>query len=195
MFFLPRNVGTKNIFKLQKYNKIYKSGDKKVLLLEDYVKFSDCVFAYNYFLRSFTLGSNLPKWLGIDVKPLWFKELLKGPNLFWAMNSLLYYRFFYRLKEKGVTLKSFVNFHENQVFDKALHRGVRKAYPTCRNLGYQGYSPVTNFYCSLPTEYERKWGVLPDVIGLPVQGIKNTIASFLTTQKFASCHTCDTTPS
>ena len=62
--------------------------------------------------------------------------------------------------------------------DKAMHLAFRHHFADARNLGYQGFSPATKFYCSLPTDYENFWGVLPDLIAVPGSGYPAHVGQF-----------------
>ena len=178
LYFFPRNFGLLNPFVIRRANDSYRRGEKNVLILEDFITVSDCFFAWMFLLRSLVRSPNIPKWHGIDVNMLYYKENLAPAPLFLSMQSVLHYRFFKRLKQRGVVVERFLNFHENQVNDKAMHLAIRHHFADAKNFGYQGFSPATKFYCSLPTDYENFWGVLPDLIAVPGSGYPAHVAQF-----------------
>ena len=94
------------------------------------------------------------------------------------MKSILYYRFVKNLRNSYVGIRSFTNFFENQAFDKALHKGS-KTFSCDKNVGYEGYSPVTTYYCSFPVQNEYDGGVLPDVLALPGKGFRSYTDKFV----------------
>ena len=179
VYFLPRVYVERKSRGLRRLNQYFRSGTRKVLILEDYVRISDCIYAWLHWYRVLRYKKPILFWDGIDVTPLFYKEVLSHSSLYGGMRSVLYYRFVYRLYKNGVGIKTFLNFFENQIVDKALHKGINDFYPMSNNVGYEGYSPVTKYYCSFPVENEKKSGVLPSKLALPGEGHKLNVCQYI----------------
>lgn len=179
VYFLPRVVGNKNWWGLRKANQQYRDGDKNVLILEDYVTVKDSFYSWSHLIRILLKRPKVLSWSGVDVRWLYFKECLSPSAILGSMKALLYYRFLKSLRNRGGSIRSFTNFFENQIIDKALHKGIREFFPAAKNFGYSGYSPVTIYYCSFPVQNEFDCGVLPDVLGLPGEGYRSYVDQFV----------------
>jgi len=169
VYFYPRLYGVK-LKDIYRINYFFRTGFRKTLLREDFLGLRDYIFAWSYFWRMIGCGVPRTSWLGVDVGLIYVKEIFSYNSLYGSMNALLNYRFIFRLKEKGILISRFINFFENQISDKAMHIGFRECYPGKTQVGYEGYSPVTPYYCSYPTRLEWDNNVLPDVLALPGKG-------------------------
>lgn len=179
VYFLPRTVGNKNWWRLRTENQKYRDGDKNVLILEDYITLKDCLYSWAHWIRVFTIKPKILSWDGISVGWLYYKEFISPSSLLVSIKAILYYRFLKNLRNSHVNIRSFTNFFENQAFDKALHKGIRDFFPAAKNVGYEGYSPVTSYYCSFPVQNEYDSGVLPDIIALPGKGFQSYVDQFV----------------
>ena len=88
LYFFPRNFGLLNPWGIRRANDSYRRGEKKVLILEDFITVSDCFFAWMFLLRSLARRPNLPEWHGIDITMLYYKEIFAPRQLLLSMQSV-----------------------------------------------------------------------------------------------------------
>ena len=152
----------------------------RFLLKEDVLEPADYRFAFAHFLRMRALRrfENID-FLGFDVAPLVNRELASTAWDPSSVLALLIYRFVRRLKERGVQLRYVVDWFENQVIDRAFHRGLREFYPEVPTTGYAGYivSPVYNFYMH-PTDFEHTSGIVPKELSVIGTGHVESVREF-----------------
>ncbi len=177
IYFVPRAIG--RFWKLKKDNAFYRTGQKNVLIIEDYLKIFDYIYAWLHWYRILKLRPPKLRWGELNVTLLFYKEVMSPSSMYGAMKAILYYQFIFRLNSNKIKIRSFVNFLENQTADKALHKGIRDFFPNCRNVGYEGYSPVTPYYCCFPVQNEMDCGVLPDILALPGDGFISYVDQFV----------------
>ena len=84
------------------------------------------------------------------------------------MNSyqgVLNYLFVKKLRKNNVSLKLYIDWHENQPIDKGIIFGLKKYYPLTSIKGYQGYIVSFDYNLHLaPTEFEIESNVIPNEI-------------------------------
>jgi hypothetical protein len=135
-----------------------------ILLKERWLTSTDYFFSI---WKSLTLAhtvKKIPSWRGLDISLLVKEEIYLDRGSFSMTQALLIYRFFMRLKNKGIKVEGVLDWFENQNIDRALYLGVRKHYPKTRIKGYLGFVPEDYYLGLSPVEYEQEGGVLPDEI-------------------------------
>lgn len=133
------------------------------LIAEDFLKISDYLAALAYPLKYFFRTIIVKPFHGIDMSPV-IKEEKRRESPRRLIVAFLMYRMFLRLGQTGLKPGTVMVWNENQVIDKAIVAGSRKAFPGAKILGSRlfVYSPnILNFFHT-PSEVEAK--VAPDLL-------------------------------
>ncbi|KJU81322.1 hypothetical protein MBAV_006455 [Candidatus Magnetobacterium bavaricum] len=148
-----------------RYMSIYKRMRKSktvFLIREDFLHISDYLNALLYPIRLLCTPIKHGNLLDINVASL-LKETKFNSFLF-SMEAILIYRLFIRLGKTKIKPDIVINWYENQVIDKALISGVRKAFPTVQILGVQMFIHTPNTLNTYPIQSEVDYNITPDTI-------------------------------
>ena len=138
--------------------------DSQILIKENYLVLKDYFIAIYQSIVIPRKIRQYPKWRNIDISSLIYDEVRDEIFSHSLVSSILYYRFFRRLRDTGIEIDLLIDWHENQTIDRALNIGMKQYFPLTKVKGYQGFV-VSDVYSSLtPTIYERDNGLLPDEI-------------------------------
>ncbi|MCT4638569.1 MAG: hypothetical protein N4A72_12785 [Bacteroidales bacterium] len=175
-FFAP-TILTKN--SVRSIVELSKNADVNFIFNHDYLTLSDYLFAI---FRSFRVKKSILTQLsfeGFNVEGILKEDFKKNRNNSSSFIGLLNYRFFKRLKDKGVKLKHVVVWFENQVIHRGYIKGIRESFPEATVFGYQGFIVPFDFsiYTS-PTISENKLGLIPDKIKVVGRNLINKIKQF-----------------
>ena len=143
--------------------------DRNVLLKEDYIKFSDILYAYFHYWRIRQIELQISNYNGVEYQSVINAELRSSKYLFNAVRALLNYRFVMRLQQAGVEVDLALDWSENHALDRGWNAGFSEYYPTSKKIGYQGFHAP---YQSLRiTEYEYRAGITPAEIAVMGEGL------------------------
>jgi len=176
IFFVPTILIRKKLKEI--LNICEKAGDQ-FLFKFDYLKFRDYFFALLSALRIKKINLESFEFRGFRVGPILRSDFAKNIANGSSFIGLLNYRFFRRLKERGVQLKLVIDWFENQVVDRGFNKGKNEFFPDVKSIGYEGFivSYDYNFYLQ-PSLCEYKAGVLPDHIAVTGSGVVNGIKKY-----------------
>lgn len=176
VLFLPTIVGFKNPISI--FKKI-RSSEFPFLLHDDYLRFSDYLFAMIHPFKAIKLKINNSVFSGVDMRSVIEQENRRNCSDFISILGLLYYRFPLRLKEDGVKVKILIEWYENQVMDRGMITGFHKFMPETTIAGYQGYiiSKGLHLYTQ-PNRTEFIGGAVPDFVCVTGKGLVNNIYEF-----------------
>ena len=176
VWYVPTTVGFFNFFSI--YKKI-RAAKPKLILIDDIIKFQDYLFALLFPFKYLSHHISTIDFDGIDITYMVKNEQVTNCCDYMSIQSLLYYRFGKRLKERGVLVDSYIDWNENQAIDKAMIKGFRDSYKDTRIVGYQGYiiAKDLHLYC-FPTEYEVLSGFLPDTMYVVGGGLVDGMSEF-----------------
>ena len=169
VWYVPTTVGFFNFFSI--FKKIRTAKDK-FILIDDIIKFRDYMFALSFPFKYLSRHISKVDFDGLDITHMVKNEQVNNSCDYMSIQSLLYYRFGKRLKERGVLVDSYIDWNENQAIDKAMIKGFRDSYKDIRIVGYQGYiiAKDLHLYC-FPTEYEVLSGLSPDTMYVVGEGL------------------------
>ncbi len=176
VWYVPTTVGFFNFFSI--YKKI-RAAKPKLLLIDDYIKSSDYLFALTFPFKYIRIPIPTVKLDGMDITHMVRHEQVNKSCDYMSIQSLLHYRFSRRLRERGVLVDSYIDWNENQTIDRAMIKGFRDHYDDTRIIGYQGYiiSKELHLYC-FPTEYEVLSGFSPDTMYVVGAGLVDDMKEF-----------------
>lgn len=176
IFFIPTIVGFKNPIKI--FRQIRSLG-KQFIIHDDFLKFTDYVYAL---LQPFCLlKCGIPKTLfrGKDITSLLYQEHIEKCSEHISLLGMLYYRFTYRLSERGINVRLFVDWNENQSIDKGMIVGFHQFHSKTRVIGYQGYIIAKDMHLYVyPNKTEWLGKAIPDVLYVIGESLKEDMREF-----------------
>lgn len=134
-----------------------------IIIREDFLCLSDYFAALSYPFRRWRKKIEIENFHSFDLSHS-LREMRSKECFSPAMDALLIYRLFFRLKNKGFDPSNFILWFENQVADKALIAGVRKNFPHAKITGAQMFLHPPNFLSLYPVQSEVESGVAPDIM-------------------------------
>ncbi|MCK5342125.1 MAG: hypothetical protein KAR20_01910 [Candidatus Heimdallarchaeota archaeon] len=144
------------------YGKMRKSSTN-FILREDFLHFSDYISAITYPMkvirqkikprrfRNFNIGE-------IVQEELWNRSITSG------MDAVLIYKLFLRIGQFELRPEQIINWYENQVIDKGLIAGARRAFPKTKIIGAQMFIHSSNFISLFPSQSEVDAKIVPDIL-------------------------------
>jgi hypothetical protein len=176
IYFIPHFLSNKNI-KKQVLNS--ERSDVNFIYKFDYLKFHDYLYALISPLRIKKIDFNKYFFKDFMVGPILRQEFYNNITSTSSFNGILNYRFFKRLKEKGISLRYVIDWFENQPIDRGFNKGKNDYYPEVPSVGYQGYIVALDYNFHIQsTIIEGKYGVLPDEIKVIGGRLINSIKKY-----------------
>jgi hypothetical protein len=162
LWYSPTLIGINSPSRFYRIFKAIRTSSKQFLMKEDWLKILD-YFSAIYLSYSLTrIVKLIPLWDGINIEELINEETKKDIFSMNIINPILIYFFIKRLKLLNVNIDLVIDWHENQVIDRALILGVRDFYSGTKIHGYQGYV-VSDYNAGKdPITLEYESGILPD---------------------------------
>ncbi|MFA4955752.1 MAG: hypothetical protein WC556_02110 [Candidatus Methanoperedens sp.] len=148
------------------YFSIYKKMRKSktnFIMKEDFLHFSDYLSAFIYPLKVLWQKIKAPLFQGFDISDILKEERIENP-VTPALEAILIYRLFLRLGTSGLRPELIIDWYENQVIDKALIAGVRKAFPTVKIIGVQMFIHSFNLISQFPSQSEAEANIIPHLL-------------------------------
>ena len=165
-----------NLFSI--YNEI-RTNEENYLIKEDYIHFTDLLFAFNYKKRLKLLILKKMKILDYDITDI-IAECLKNPiDIYTTQESLLTYRFIFRLKQKKVKIRLAIDWFEGQIIDKAWNAGFDAFYPEVKTISYRTIQNFPFNLCSYPIPIEKEAGVISKVFAMQGIGAVKPVKEFM----------------
>lgn len=160
MVFVPGFPGgPKNHLKLIKK---LKQSDINFLLKEDFLKISDYFFSLTCSLKLLLCKPKKTIFRGVEITSLVKSELMSFSFDYKLIESVLNYRFVYRLNKNKIDISMFIDWYENHMSSKGFMLGFNMFMPHVDTIGYQGIIDSAIKKINLhPTIFERKSGLLP----------------------------------
>ncbi|QOI43077.1 hypothetical protein [Leptospira interrogans] len=93
-------------------------------------------------------------------------ELIRTSVMSSISNSILNYKFIYRLKQKKVSIEKFIDWFENQQIDRGFALGLREFYGNSPYYGCLGSVPIRTQFHLYPTKKEFEKKLVPNHIFL-----------------------------
>ncbi len=151
----PRKKDIALVDKNTPYNTVY---------LWDFLKPVDYITALFGMLRRDKKRLLNYEYLGINQRPV-LKAVYNDSISFYYYLAFLYERVIYRMKQSGVKIRLYIDWFENQSFDKSFHWAMNKYYPKTKVHSYIGFmadtkeNPIT-----IATNTELSLGIAPQYI-------------------------------
>ena len=134
------------------------------LIEESWLNLNDYFICFIHSLMIPFKIKNIPLLKNHDFSLLIQNELRHQIGSFSLMKTIGKYKFIKKLKNKQIVIDRAIDWHENQVVDRALNLGFKEFYPEVEVQGYQGFM-TPEFYTNVqPQKYEKLLKTIPDVI-------------------------------
>lgn len=146
------------------------------LIKNNFIKISDLfIYIFKFFFKN--------KKIIYASTNKYFDELAMYElqnNFFSEMTfkSFLSYQAFKRLKIKGLNIKNFIDWWENQPLDKAVSFSIYNLFPDCKIIGNLGYIPRKNEFQLSPLDIEINLKAAPSLFLVSGIEVENIIKNF-----------------
>jgi hypothetical protein len=144
------------------YRKMRKS-PTNFILREDFLQLSDYLAAIKYPIYSLRQKIEAPLFHDLDLSDI-LKEEQREQSVVSSMEAVLIYRLFLRIGRHGLVPEQVIDWYENQVIDKALIAGARKAFPQAKVVGAQMFIHSPNFVSQYPSQSEVEAQIFPHML-------------------------------
>ena len=185
IFFVPSVVDS-SLTKFYRILKGIRSSERNYILKEDYLTFTDVVYAYKhkYRVKSIQIGKC---FLGkTDITGLVEEDLFTNRDIHSIMESLLTYRFLKNLSLTSLNIRLFIDWFEGHSLDKMWNLGIHNFFPNTKRIAYETFRSFPFYLSTYPIEVERKAEVIPDVFAVQGVGCIEPIREFLPKQEVIS---------
>lgn len=150
---LPKKKDIHQIDKNTPYNTIY---------LWDFLKFQDYFVALFGMLKRDHTKLLDYDYLGINQRTA-LEAIYNDSCSFYYYLAYLYERVIYRMKEKGVKIRLYIDWFENQSFDKSFHWAMKRYYPEVQVHSYIGFMADTKTNpITIASNTELELGIAPE---------------------------------
>jgi hypothetical protein len=149
-----------------KYLSVYRRlrrSETHFIIPEDFLRRKDYLAALSYPFRWMWRPIKAPPFREWDLSDL-VREEQRTPPQASALEAVLVYRLFLRLGDAGLQPQFILNWYENQVLDKALIAGARRAFPRTRVIGIQMFMFLSNYLNSFPSQAEVDFKMVPHLL-------------------------------
>lgn len=148
------------------YYSIYqrmRRSNRLFIIREDYLNVLDYFYALIYPVKV-VFWQEIEKlpFRNFDVSDLLEEDHTK--SITYNLQSILIYRLFLRLGKAGLQPDLIIDWYENQVIDKALIAGARRAFPYIKIIGVQQFLHSLNDLNLFPSQSEVEAGIVPDIL-------------------------------
>lgn len=153
-----------------------KSSSTKIIVIEKYLKFRDyvyAIFSFLFLLRNFK-SINFD---GCDITSLFMDSYYDNIVNIGSSEGILKYKLMYRLKQKGIKIRSFLMWFENLPNNRGTQIGLNKFYPDAHTNGYIGFFHSNTVVGIYPSSKEHIAGFLPNKISVIGKNIAPEIKS------------------
>jgi len=134
------------------------------LIEESWLNFTDYFVCFFHSLIIPLKIKKIPLIKNHNFSDLIKNELHQQIGSFSLVRTISKYKFINKLKKKQIAIDRAIDWHENQVIDRALNLGFKEFYPDVEVHGYQGFM-IPDFYANVqPQKYEKLLNTIPDVI-------------------------------
>ena len=148
------------------------------LIKDDYLNFTDYIFAAGHVFRLTKLLKPFKPFFGINIDPILQQDIYNNLTKT-SLAALLDYRLCLRMHEAKISIKVLWDWFENQNIDKAIAMGLRAYYnDSVKIIGYAGYLPSKYAMNVFPTKEEQKAKILPDTIAVMSMYQKESITMY-----------------
>jgi hypothetical protein len=148
------------------YFKKIKSSTSNILIIEEFLKFRDYLYAISSFRFLLKKKFKFVTFQGCDVTSLFLECYYENIVNIGTSEGLLKYRFISRIKQSGIELRSALMWFENQPNNRGMQIGLNEFYPNTPTNGYIGFFNSNNVVGVYPSAEELTAGVLPHNISV-----------------------------
>lgn len=133
------------------------------IIQEDFLHFSDYLSALAFPAKTLLQKVSAPQFRSFDLSDI-LREDQENQAFSDGMRAVLLYRLFLRLGETELYPRQIISWYENQIIDKALISGIRKAFPNAKIIGAQQFLHAPNILNLFPIQSEVEAGITPDIV-------------------------------
>jgi hypothetical protein len=178
VFFIPTITKTTLFNLMLIYNKL-KQNNEKYIIKEKYLHFRDLIFSLLYYRRIKKIKIINIKISKYDITDIINNCLFNPKDHFTIQESLLTYRFIYRVYKHKLKVKRAIDWFEGHIVDKAWNLGFHNFFPQAKTVAYRAFNSFPLYLCSYPTLLEYKIGAVPKVFALQSKKTEESVKEFI----------------
>jgi hypothetical protein len=144
------------------YRRLRQSSTRFVIA-EDYLRARDYLAVLSYSWRAWRRRLAAPRFRNFDLVDILKEEQARQCDAS-SLGAVLMYRLVLRLGEAGLRPQRIIAWYENQVGDKALIAGARRAFPGARIIGAQMFIYFSNILNLIPSRSEADAKLVPHLL-------------------------------
>ena len=181
-YFVPSIINTTFINMIIIYKNIINL-NRNVIIKDNFITMNDLFYAYNHKkrLKKLLLGKYF--FLNIDLTNLATEDLYQNRDIPSLFESLLTYRFFYRISKLKIKIKLSIDWFEGHSLDKLWNLGMNHFFPEIKRIGYLTFRSFPFYLSTYPIALEREAEVIPDVFAVQGKKCVDTVREFLPNQE------------
>jgi hypothetical protein len=139
-----------------------RSSRSNIILPEDWLRLSDYASVFLTSIATVRFPTNVPQLAGLDVSALTFEARRRQATVNSTRLAGLLDRVPMRLAHAGFSPERVISWSENQVYDKAIFKGSRRAFPKAGLTAVQNNPLFPNCLNNFRTPAEYQAGVSGD---------------------------------
>lgn len=149
-----------NFFRI--FKKISRSTNEFVIQ-EKYLKLGDYIHAWIYPIKLLKQNIVVSDFHDFDLTEIIHEDQIRV-DVQNMLQAILTFRLIQRLKMNDLKVHLFIEWYENQAWNKAIVAGERNAFPGVKTIGAQIFPHYPNFISLSPSQSEVKAGIVPDIL-------------------------------
>ena len=180
VFFAPTIVNT-SLKQIWKIINSLRHSSRNTIIKDDFLSAKDLLFAYLHKKRVKSIVVQSYKLPGteLDISGLAEEDLRNNRDVFSLLESLLTYRFIFKLSTLNVNIRLSIDWFEGHSLDKLWNLAFKEFYPSVKRIGYETFRSFPYYLSTFPTKLEKDAGTIPDVFAVQGEGCVDDIREFL----------------
>ena len=180
VFFVPTIINT-SVWDIKKIFEFLRNSNRNNLIKDDFLNLGDLFYCYRHKRRVKNISIEPYEIEGtkINLSGLAQEDLRHNRDIFSLTESLLTYRFIYRLSEFDIKIRLAIDWFEGHSLDKLWNLAIKEFYPNVKRIGYETFRSFPYYLSTFPTKLEKDAGTIPDVFAVQGDGCIEIVKEFL----------------
>ena len=158
-----------------------RNSDRNTLIKDNFLNLNDLLYCYRHKRRvkDITIEPYEIEGTKINLSGLAREDLRHNRDIFSLTESLLTYRFIYKLSEFNIKIRLAIDWFEGHPLDKLWNLAIKEFYPNVKRIGYETFRSFPYYLSTFPTKLEKDAGTIPDVFAVQGDGCIEIVKEFL----------------
>ena len=180
VFFVPTIINA-SIMDIKKIFVSLRNSARNTLIKDDFLNLEDLLYCYRHKRRVKDISIEPYEIEGtkINLSGLAQEDLRQNRDILSLTESLLTYRFIYKLSEFNIKIRLAIDWFEGHPLDKLWNLAIKEFYPNVKRIGYETFRSFPYYLSTFPTKLEKDAGTIPDVFAVQGDGCIEIVKEFL----------------